>query len=115
MRTAEDVQERRPDLWPVLARVRDEVRTVVPNASVILYGSRARGDAGGQSDWDFLVLVEGPVDQALVTEVRDRLYDLELETGMVLSAIVRSRAEWRSPRYSVLPLKQIVEHEGIIL
>jgi predicted nucleotidyltransferase len=29
---------------------------------VILFGSRARGDAGPESDWDFLALVEGAGD-----------------------------------------------------
>jgi predicted nucleotidyltransferase len=36
----------------LLVRARDAVRAVEPNAVVILYGSRARGDAAPDSDWD---------------------------------------------------------------
>ena len=36
----------------LLARVRATVPAVEPAAQVILYGSRARGDAAPDSDWD---------------------------------------------------------------
>ncbi len=47
--------------------------------------------------------------------VKDRLYDLELETDTVLSSVIRAKNEWYSPKYTVLPFKQMVEQEGIRL
>jgi predicted nucleotidyltransferase len=41
----------------LLETCRDAVREVVPGAVLILYGSRARGDAGWDSDYDLLILV----------------------------------------------------------
>lgn len=99
----------------VLKRVQEEVHSVLPGAEIILYGSRARGVASPVSDWDFLILVDQPLDRDLIRKVRNRLYDLELETDTVLSSIIRTREEWQSPRYSVLPFKRMVEQEGISL
>jgi predicted nucleotidyltransferase len=45
-----------------LYRIREAIHDVEPSARVILYGSRARGDAQPESDWDILVLLDGPVE-----------------------------------------------------
>lgn len=99
----------------LLKQVEQQIHSIVPGAEVILYGSRARGDAGPISDWDFLILVDQPLDRDLIVELKNRLYDLELKTDTVLSSIVRTRDEWNSPRYSALPFKRVVEQEGILL
>ncbi|MBW1961254.1 MAG: nucleotidyltransferase domain-containing protein [Deltaproteobacteria bacterium] len=99
----------------LLKQVKQQVYSIAPDAEVMLYGSRARGDAGPASDWDFLILVDQPLDRDRIVELKNRLYDLELETDTVLTSIVRTRNEWNSPRYSVLPFKRTVEQEGISL
>lgn len=104
-----------PGIKRLLKRVQQAVHSVVPEAEIILYGSHARGDASPVSDWDFLILVDNPLDRKLITKLKDRLYDLELEMDTVLSSIIRTQEEWRSPRYSVLPFKHMVEQEGISL
>ena len=98
-----------------MQKIRDEVLSLLPGADIILYGSRARSEAGSESDWDFLILLDRQPDQNMVAELRDRLYELELENDTVLSAIVRSRGEWNSELYSMLPFKETVDRDGIIL
>lgn len=39
----------------ILKRVKQAVRELDPEAEIVLYGSRARGEAGRESDWDFLI------------------------------------------------------------
>lgn len=104
-----------PEASDLLKRIQNVVHSIVPGAEIILYGSRARGDASRISDWDLLILVNQPLDHNLVAKVRDHLYDLELETDTVLSSIIRTRQDWYSDRYSILPLKQIVDREGVLL
>ena len=115
MKSRGRLDDKSPGIESVLKRVQEEVHSVLPGAEIILYGSRARGDASPVSDWDFLILVDQPLDRELITKVKNCLYDLELETDTVLSSIIRTREEWQSPRYSVLPFKRMVEQEGISL
>jgi len=99
----------------LLNLVKNHVRKIAPNADIIFYGSRARGDERKYSDWDFLILVDQPVKRDLKEKVQDSLYEIELDTDEVLSCIMRSKNEWNSGRYSVLPYKKNVEREGVLL
>jgi uncharacterized protein len=69
----------------LLENLRDDVREVALDAELVLYGSRARGDAGLEYDSDLLILIDGPVDCKLEDLMRQRLYRLELESGFALS------------------------------
>jgi predicted nucleotidyltransferase len=91
------------------------VRRIVPEARVILYGSRARGDPEPLSDYDVLILIEGKVETELEDRIGDALYEVELKYGAIISEIVLSRRQWDEPRYQVLPLHQNVDQHGVLL
>jgi predicted nucleotidyltransferase len=97
----------------LLKRVKTAVIALAPAAEIILYGSRARATARADSDWNFLILLPAPVDKALAAQIKDRLYDVELETDTVLSSLIHSKQEWLSMQYAVLPLRQQIEEEGV--
>ena len=99
----------------LLDRVKQAVHVVEPAADIILYGSRARGDATSESDWDFLVLLDGPVDDARTDAVRHWLYEVEWSSGEVLSSVVRSRQDWTTSRYRAMPFYLQVERDGMTL
>ncbi len=99
----------------LLKRVKTAVHALAPTAEIILYGSRARGAARADSDWDFLILLPSPRDKMLEMQIKDCLYDVELETNTVLSSVIRSKKEWLSSQYAVLPLHQQIEKDGVPL
>ena len=99
----------------LLRRCKEAIRRVVPNADVILYGSRARGNADEYSDYDILIIVNGSVDMALEEGILDKIYPLELETCEVLTFIVYSKQDWNSPLYRAMPLHKNVDRDGVIL
>ena len=90
------------------------IKEIDPNAQIILYGSRARGDERNDSDWDILVLTDYPVDIKKESIFRDHLYDLELETGEPFSIFVYSKADWNT-KQKVTPFYFNVTNQGIQL
>jgi predicted nucleotidyltransferase len=98
-----------------LTKIQKKVRAIIANADIIHYGSHARGQAGKESDWNLLILVDQLIDNNLKTDLIVSLYDLEVETDEVISSIVRSSEEWNSPNYAILPFNKKVETEGIFL
>ncbi len=80
-----------PHVLHFLHQVREEVHRLVPDAKVILHGSRVRNEARQDSDWDFLIIADHLLDRQTVTALKDGLYDIELENDEVVSSIIRSR------------------------
>ena len=99
----------------LLRKIKFSVSTLVPNSDIILHGSRVRNEANEHSDWDFVILVDSPVDKTTILNIKDCLYDIELESNEIISSIVRTKQEWTSPRYLSLPFRIAVEKEGVAL
>lgn len=99
----------------LLEKVRHNILASEPDAKIILYGSRSRGDSQPESDWDFLILLDGMLDDRRIDRIRHRLYEIEWESGEVISSIVRNYSEWNSNLYSAMPFYQRVEREGITI
>jgi predicted nucleotidyltransferase len=53
-------------------------------SDIILFGSRARGNAVKHSDWDILILLNTPeVNFEMEKNFINALYEIEIETGEV--------------------------------
>ncbi|MGB0880845.1 MAG: nucleotidyltransferase domain-containing protein [Polaribacter sp.] len=86
-----------------------------PNAEMYLFGSRARGDFKDLSDWDILILVdENKITNEIEDKFRDKLYDIELETGQIISTFIYPKEYWANTlKHS--PLFKNVQKEGVRL
>ncbi len=86
-----------------------------PEAEIRLFGSRARGDAKDDSDWDFLILLpEEKISFSRERKIMDDFYDIELATGQIISAFILPKKIWES-KYPMTPLFKNVEKESILL
>jgi predicted nucleotidyltransferase len=99
----------------ILQRIVGMTEHKYPGAEVYLYGSRARGDAQKTSDWDLLVLLDkDKVSFDLETQIMDDFYELELQTGAVLSPLIYGKKEWLH-KYKITPLFKAISKEGLKL
>jgi DNA polymerase sigma len=91
------------------------LRERLPRHQIIMFGSRARGDAEPYSDLDLMVIVDGVVDDAVREWVSDSAWEAGYSQRLVLVPVVFSRTEWEqgSERHSLLA--QAVAAEGIPL
>ena len=99
----------------ILVACRELICGVDPNAEIILYGSRARGDATEDSDYDLLIVSDVPATLKNEDRFRGTLYDIQLESGTVITVILANRAAWGSPLYKAMPLHQNITREGVSL
>lgn len=94
-------------------KIKDAVSQIYPHSEIYLYGSRARGHARKQSDWDVLILLDLPdVNFELEKSFIDTLYEIEIETGEVISPMVYSKNEWYM-KHSYTSLYENISREGI--
>ena len=101
---------------PALAKeVADIIRRFEPTAEVILYGSRARGDAEPDSDWDFLVLLDEEPDSEEEDRIRSAVYHLEIERDEIFTLIIRNRETWDDPLTRSSPFFINVRREGFLV
>jgi len=99
----------------ILNRIKKIVKDKEPSAKIYLYGSRSRGTSKEYSDWDLLILLnKDSITTETEKEITDPLYDLEFDTGEVISPMVYSEKEWNS-KYKVTPFYQNVMKEGRLL
>ena len=95
-------------------RIKAAVEQHAPGATVMLYGSQARGDAGPESDWDILIIVPDDMKDA-GRAAQFAIYDISIETGEVLSVFVVTETEWQSPITRGSPFYEEVCREAVTL
>lgn len=84
-----------------LARI---VRSLLPGATIYLFGSAVRGLRETGSDLDVLIISNARLSLQEEAAVADAVYDLELANGVGISTLFYSREEWEAPpgpRYAV--------------
>lgn len=99
----------------IVERIKEVADKMKPKVQTILYGSEARGEARQDSDIDLLMLVD---TDKLTYADKDRIiapfYDIELDTGVIISTMVLSRKDWEN-RPFMTPFYHNVTKEGILL
>lgn len=99
----------------MIQKLRALARQVLPSdADAILFGSRARGDARNDSDWDLLILIKG--DKASNEDFERYAYpfvDFGWSVDAAIYPLIYSYEDWN--HRSMTPFYKNVTKEGISL
>ncbi len=99
----------------IILAVKTQILETLPDADVILFGSRANNTAHDESDWDILVLA----DKAAITKstrqiLHDKLFPLSVSIGSFINLLLISRQDWLyNPSY--YSLKKTVVQNNLLL
>ena len=98
----------------VIDNIKQVAKSTLPqNSTLLLYGSRARGDSHDGSDWDLLILLDKP---KLVANDYDMTYpfrELGWKIGEEISPHIYTKKQWSE--WTFLPYYKNVEQEKIVL
>ncbi|MCC5945882.1 MAG: nucleotidyltransferase domain-containing protein [Bernardetiaceae bacterium] len=96
-----------------LKQLKKELQNIEPTAELILYGSRARGTAQKDSDWDLLLLTDkSKLSHAEESQLRLPVFLQELELAEVLSLHIFNKKEWHN-KFSITPFYENIQKEGV--
>ena len=99
----------------VIQRIKEEGRQILPEgASLWLYGSRARGDARPDSDYDLLILLDKErINMDDYDHYMIPLSDLGVSMGEDVRAHIYTKNDWS--QWPFAPFNMNVEEDKVIL
>jgi len=96
----------------ILQLIKSSITEVIPDAKVILFGSRARGDSHKESDWDFLILTNYRISKETEKKIHDKIFSISVMIASFINYLLVYEQDWeQSPSY--YSLYQSVSKEGI--
>jgi predicted nucleotidyltransferase len=98
-----------------LIELRDRAAHRLKVHQVVLFGSRARGDADWESDMDVLVVLEDTPTDTVEEYVSDCAWEVSLKHGLVVAPVVVGRDDWYNGPERFSLLAQAIREEGVPL
>lgn len=98
----------------ILQVLKGRIQTLTPVKQMVVFGSRARGDAVEDSDLD--VFIELPsLTPGLRQQIREIAWEIGFDDGIVISIFLTSTASLVDGPLSANPLLRAIELEGIAI
>lgn len=94
--------------------IKQEVESVgLRVEKIILFGSRARGDYKGDSDWDFLILLNKELPPKEKRKLRSKLSVKLLRMGIDCEIILKSKQSYQIDKNIVNTISYSASLEGV--
>lgn len=84
------------EVFDILSLIKLQVKTILPDAQVFLFGSRAYGHPTEESDWDILILTKGKHPKTTKRLIQDRLFPISIEFSAFINLILVQEEEWQT-------------------
>ena len=111
MRTVDSVKLPQKERFSILEAAQ-VLKSDLPVTRVILFGSKARGASGPDSDIDLLILTRVSVNNKLRGAISDKLADINLHNDVLLTSVVVSEQDWSNGLIRYMLIHSEVERDG---
>jgi len=104
-----------PNQYQALIELRRRLFAEFNVEVIVLYGSVARGEADAESDVDLLILTTEPLSRPTRHKITDAIFEVNLCYDTNFSSLVIDRHSWETGPISVLPIRDEIAKEGVLV
>jgi uncharacterized protein len=99
----------------ILFTIKQQIREILPDADVILFGSRLNNTDTEESDWDILVLTDDKTPTKQIRQViHDKIFPLSVSVGSFINLLLVTKSDWQNnPSY--YSLKKSIALNSLLL
>jgi predicted nucleotidyltransferase len=87
------------------------LKVIIPD-KIILFGSRAKGSAGLESDYDILIIKSGPINEA---EIEGDIYESLLGLNIGVDILLRTPEEIEESKKRFFSITKTALEEGTVV
>jgi len=98
----------------IVRRLKRRIQAIAEVRNMVVFGSRARGDATEESDLDIFVEVEELTPQ-LRRQISDLAWETGFEAGVVISTFVATSQAVTDGPLAANPILKAIQTEGIMV
>jgi hypothetical protein len=96
--TTQELQDKK-----TLKEVKETVAEAVPDATIMLFGERAKSVYNPQCNWDLLILTDKDYSQTNKWKLQEKLLAITLPQGTAVNMLLVQKAKWYAePEYEAL-------------
>ena len=97
----------------ILMTIKSQIREVIPEAEIILFGSRANNTAHEESDWDILVVTNNTIDRKKLKQaIHNKIFPLSVAIGSFINVLLLTTLDWqKDPSYYALRQSLAQNHQ----